>query len=184
VRDRTHDLEVANRQLEAVKSGAGIVLLLVSHDLRAPLRAVQGFCQIFTEDFGSGVPPEGLKLLGHVDCRCAANGQLIEDILALSQLGGSRCVEARPGSTRSCSVSSTIFAQEIPGGTFRSGSGDLGECDCERIARRAGARQICCQTLFKFTKRQTPAIIEVDCQRCDEGPVFSVRDNGAGFDMK
>jgi len=141
VRDRTHDLEVANRQLESRQSGAGIVLLLVSHDLRAPLRAVQGFCQIFTEDFRLRCTPEGLKLLGHVTAGAQRMGQLIEDILALSQLGRQ---PLRRSKTRLNEIGAAsprrIFAQEIPGGTFRSGSA-IWRVRLRRIARRAGARQ-------------------------------------------
>ena len=59
VRDRTQELQVANADLESFSYS-------VSHDLRAPLRAVDGFCQMFIEDFGEGVPQEGHRLLEKV----------------------------------------------------------------------------------------------------------------------
>src|SRR5581483_6883306 len=87
VRQRTEELESANRQLEALNRELESFSYSVSHDLRAPLRTVQGFCQMFMEDFGASIPADGRPLLERVETGARRMGELIEDLLALSQLG-------------------------------------------------------------------------------------------------
>src|SRR5688572_7036129 len=80
VRERTAELESANQELEAFSYS-------VSHDLRAPLRAMDGFSGILMEDYGPQLPEDAQKLLKRVRTNAAHMGQLIEDLLKLSRLG-------------------------------------------------------------------------------------------------
>src|SRR2546423_683602 len=79
VRDRTRELEIANKELEAFS-------YTVSHDLRAPLRAVDGFARIFEEDYGRYVDEEGRRQLAVIRESSRRMGALIDDLLAFSML--------------------------------------------------------------------------------------------------
>ncbi len=79
VRRRTDELAAANKELEAFSYS-------VSHDLRAPLRSIDGFSQAFLEDYGSTVPKEGREELERVRRATQRMGQLIDDMLVLSQV--------------------------------------------------------------------------------------------------
>ncbi len=79
VRERTAELESANRELEAFSYS-------VSHDLREPLRAMNGFSRALTEDFGDSLPPEAQRYLSQVRGAAARMGRLIDDLLAFSRL--------------------------------------------------------------------------------------------------
>src|SRR5207253_982575 len=80
VRERTAELEIANRELDAF-------CYSVSHDLRAPLRAVDGFTNILLEDFAPELSPGARELLDRVVASARHMGQLIDDLLRLSQVG-------------------------------------------------------------------------------------------------
>jgi hypothetical protein len=77
---RTQSLEVANKELEAFSYS-------VSHDLRAPLRAVDGYARMLEEDYGGKLDAEAIRLLGAVRANSHAWGKLIDDLLAFSRLG-------------------------------------------------------------------------------------------------
>jgi light-regulated signal transduction histidine kinase (bacteriophytochrome) len=181
--ERTRELETANRQLELVNRELESFSYSVSHDLRAPLRTVQGFCQIFMEDYGAAVPPEGLKTLEHVISGSRRMGQLIDDILALSQLG------RKPLRRRSMCLSELtqrVVAElraRDSGRAVEVRIGDLGYCDGD-VSLIEQVLVNLLSNAFKFTARSASAVIEVDCTPSEEGPVYCVRDNGAGFDMK
>jgi hypothetical protein len=80
VRDRTAQLEAANQELDAFAYS-------VSHDLRAPLRAIDGFAQILVEDYGPKLDDEGRRLCGVVSDSARDMGRLIDALLALSRIG-------------------------------------------------------------------------------------------------
>ncbi|MGH8140338.1 MAG: response regulator [Steroidobacteraceae bacterium] len=183
VRERTRELEVANRQLEAVNQELESFSYSVSHDLRAPLRTVQGFCEIYMEDFKSSIPPEGRPLLERVEAGARRMGQLIEDLLALSQFGrrpllrGSIALE--PLVHR---LINDLLARE-PQRHVEVRIGSLGECEGDASL----IEQVLVNLLsnaFKFTRERDPAVIEVDCREEEQGMVYFVRDNGVGFKME
>src|SRR5437870_11609188 len=80
LRARAGDLEVANQQLEAFSYS-------VSHDLRAPLRAIDGYCRMIEEDFGGTLDEQARRLFGVVRESGRKMGMLIDDLLAFSMLG-------------------------------------------------------------------------------------------------
>ena len=80
VRERTAELEAANKELDAFSYS-------VSHDLRSPLRAVDGYARMLEEDYGKTLDAEGIRLLGVVRANSQRMGQLIDELLAFSRLG-------------------------------------------------------------------------------------------------
>lgn len=183
VRERTRELEVANRQLEAVNRELESFSYSVSHDLRAPLRTVQGFCEMYMEDFKSSIPPEGLPLLERVEAGARRMGQLIEDLLALSQFGRRPLMRGRIALEALVHrLVNDLLARE-PQRHVEVHVGSLGECEGDASL----IEQVLVNLLsnaFKFTRARDPAVIEVDCRTEEQGTVYFVRDNGVGFKME
>jgi signal transduction histidine kinase len=183
IRERTLELEVANRELESVNRELESFSYSISHDLRAPLRTVQGFCEMYMEDFKSSIPPEGLPLLERVDAGARRMGQLIEDLLALSQLG------RRPLVRRAFELEKLVqrlvreaLAKE-PERKVEVRIGNLSQCDGDPSLIEQVLVNLLSNAL-KFTRGRDPTLIEVDCRVEDQGTVYFVRDNGVGFKME
>ena len=177
VAERTAELQVANRHLEAFSYS-------VSHDLRAPLRSIRGFSDALVEDFGGGLADEAR---GHLD-RVRNNAQRMEELIE-GMLAMGRVVNA---DMRRAGVDLSVLADE----TAR----ELREADPRRLAEfvvdrglRAHAdptlvRAVLTNLLanaWKFTSKRARTRIEVGRLGDESGmPVFFVRDNGTGFDMQ
>jgi len=174
VREHAAELEVANKELEAFSYS-------VSHDLRAPLRAVDGFTGMVLARFGNQIPPDAKRLLQQVDSSAKRMAQLIEDLLRFSKLSRQPILKSRVNISEMVNT----IVQEL--------RNEAGEREIEtRIAELPEVygdasllRQVFVNLLsnaFKFT-RGKKALIEVGCDTSGGDNVFFVRDNGAGFDM-
>ena len=134
VRERTKELEAANAELDAFSYS-------VSHDLRAPLRAIDGYAQMLEEDHGGKLDAEGTRLLAAVRSNSQRMSQLIDDLLAFSRLGreplrtqaGAPRRACRPGDRRNA-VRERASQHRIPDGRARNGRRRPG-------AAQAGARE-------------------------------------------
>ena len=174
VGERTAQLEAANRELEAFSYS-------VSHDLRAPLRAIDGFTRILVEDHGSSLDAEGRRVCGVVRGETLRMGRLIDGLLNLSRLG------------RSAMRVSAIDMSALVESVFQEATTPE---DRERIDFRAGPlpaamgdptliHQVWLNLLsnaVKFSSKRGRALIEVGAARGVDETVYTVRDNGAGFD--
>jgi signal transduction histidine kinase len=176
VRERTAELEAANHELEAFSYS-------VSHDLRAPLRAVDGYASIITGRYGDQIPAEARRLLETITDRAHFMGRLIDDLLRLSQL-------SRQPLTNS-TISMVALANEVllelegerAGRQVEVRIAELPDC----VGDRALLKQVLVNLLsnaFKFTGKTAQAVVELDSQQQSDATVYFVRDNGAGFDMK
>ena len=180
---RTRELEHANRELEALNQELKAFSYSVSHDLRSPLRTVQGFCQMYLEDYGSTIPPEGRRLLDHVMSGSKRMGQIIEDLLTLAQLGRQE-LRRRPLALNPL-VERLVadLRNQSPDRKVQVVIAPLGECDGDASL----LEQVLVNLLsnaFKFTGKREVALIEVGCQHEGDEQVYFVRDNGAGFDPR
>jgi signal transduction histidine kinase len=178
VTDRTRQLEAANEELGAFSYS-------VSHDLRAPLRAINGYTSILLEDFSSGLTEEGLGFLKRVKENGDHMGHLIDDLLTFSRLGR-QALRVQPVQTRG--VVDRALAQLAPaidGRRVELVIGDLPDCDSDP----ALLEQVFINLLgnaFKYSRKRERARIEVGAMQggSDPTPVYFVKDNGAGFDMQ
>jgi light-regulated signal transduction histidine kinase (bacteriophytochrome) len=175
VAQRTAELEAANRELEAFSYS-------VSHDLRAPLRIVNGFADALLEDFGHGLPPEALRYIGNLREGGRRMSELIGDLLSFSQLGR-RSIERAP-----VDVQALVEAclAEL-GQATRDGAvvtvGPLAACSGD-VALLKQVFLNLLSNAFKYSRNRRPARIEVGCRENEAGEtVYFVRDNGTGFDM-
>jgi light-regulated signal transduction histidine kinase (bacteriophytochrome) len=155
----------------------------VSHDLRAPLRAVDGYSSALVEDFGSLLPPEARRYLGEVREGAQRMGRLIDDLLALSRLG--RQALSRRRVDTAALVHETL-AELTAGAADRPLEVRVGALvDCygdPALLRQAWVNLL--SNALKYTRGRTPAIVEVGCERRNGEVTYFVRDNGAGFDMR
>ena len=176
LKERTRQLEEANRELESFTYS-------VSHDLRAPLRAIDGFSKMLLRDAEAQLDEESRRKLTVVRESTEKMNRLIDDLLNLSRLG-------RQALTRS------LIDMK---GLCREAWEELHELTPERTAglkldgldNALGDRPLLKQVVLnllsnalKFTRDREPAVIEITSSKSDGFIVFSVRDNGAGFDMK
>ncbi len=170
-----HQLAVSNKELEAFAYS-------VSHDLRGPLRAIDGFTGILTEEHADQLDAEGHRLLDIVSDSTGLMGQLIEDILELSRVGRSAIEPARIDMREAVAAAVRQVQQQhvrdlpIEVRDLPPAMGD------ERLIRQVWINLL--SNAVKFTaERESPAI-EVRGVVENNEHVYSVKDNGAGFDMR
>ena len=174
VRERTAQLEAANRELEAFSYS-------VSHDLRAPLRAVDGYALMLTEDYGAWLDEEGRRLLGVVRQSAAHMGRLIDDLLHFSQVGRKALTPA-PVDMRSLAVE--VVADL--GRAYPKARIDLGALPAAK-GDRALLRHVWMNLIgnaLKYSARHEAPQVEISGHVEGAESVYQVRDNGVGFDMR
>ena len=152
----------------------------IAHDLRAPLRAVQGFSQALLEDYSGSIDAKGQDYLTRVSSAALRMSGLIDDLLELSAI--SRAPLA-PGP-----VDLTAIAVRIAGDLARTSGRDVKTMIASGLQANGDARLLqaviekLLDNAWKFTSNTAGPAIEVGSQMIDGAVVFHVRDNGAGFD--
>ncbi len=168
-------LMLANRDLESFSYS-------VAHDLRAPLRAVDGFSQMLLEDYAERLDQEGHDYLRKIRAAAQRMTELIDDLLMLSRISRTDLVRQRLDLSH---LAKSVFNQLRSSNPERSVS-----CTVQESMFVDGDRQLLLILLenlignaWKFTTRTPEAKIEMTAETSSEGTVYSLRDNGAGFDM-
>jgi len=175
--------EAARRGVEALNQELDAFYYSVTHDLRAPLRTIQGFCQMFLEDFQANVPAEGRALLDHVQAGTLRMDRMLEELLGLSRLAR-QPLKATDVDLEALvrRVATELIATE-PQREFELQVGALGRCQADAELLEEAVRRLL-SNCIKFTRGRDPARIEFGRRDEAGSTVFFVRDNGAGFDMK
>ena len=174
--ERTAQLEAANKELEAFSYS-------VSHDLRAPLRAVDGFSQAVVEDYGAQLPPDGRRQLQVIRESAQKMGQLVDDLLSFSRLS------RQPLKRQTVQVDHLVREVLIelqagcPQRDVQITLGDLPRCQGDRALLQRVWVNLLSNALKYSGKREHPAL-EIGCLSQDDENVYFVRDNGTGFDMR
>jgi PAS domain S-box-containing protein len=172
--ERSAQLETANRELEAFAYS-------VSHDLRAPLRAIDGFSQVLLEDHGESLGDSGRDALVRVRKGASRMSHLIDDLLKLSRVTRAELQRARVDLSETARGVVAELTRREPGrrvdtriadGVVVEGDPALLQLVLENLLDNA----------FKFTSKTGEARVEFGVERQNGGPVYFVRDNGAGFD--
>lgn len=174
IQERTIQLESANRELEAFSYA-------VSHDLRAPLRSVDGFSRILVEDHAEGLPGEARVILDRVRATSQRMGELIDALLKLSRITRlepqfekvdlSALVREQASAMASAEPGRSVQFH-IAGGASVAGEPRLLEALVDNLLRNA----------WKFTSPRAHARIEFGVEDVEGGPVYFVRDDGVGFE--
>ncbi|MFA6957737.1 MAG: PAS domain S-box protein [Thermoanaerobaculia bacterium] len=183
--NRELEARVASRtaELEAARSEQEAFSYSVSHDLRAPLRGIDGWSAALLEDCSDRLDEKGREFLGRVRSETQKMGRLIDDLLKLSRITRQ---EMRVGPVDLSALARSIAAklrESDPGRDmqFVVEPGLVADCD-------AGLMEVVLTNLlenaWKFTRKCSAARVEFGCRVEDGVPVHFVRDNGAGFDMQ
>jgi signal transduction histidine kinase len=176
---KSAELSAANRDLESFSYS-------VSHDLRAPLRAMDGFARMLDEDYGDRLDAEGRRLIGVVRKSSQRMGRLIDDLLAFSRLG------RQPLRTEPVRLDELVkqvleeLQPAIEGRSIEFRLEPLGMAEADAALLRQVLTNLLANAI-KFTRGRTPAVVEVGCHPGTdpaEPAVYYIRDNGAGFDMQ
>ena len=173
VLERTAQLEEAIAELEAFSYS-------VSHDLRSPLRAINGYATILTADHGAALGDDGRALCDNIIANTRKMGQLIDDLLAFARLGRTQ-LAAEPVDMRAL-VDDVLAAAPGDGAThfivgpLAPALGDGG------LLRQVWVNLI--DNAVKFSAGQPSPVVEVTCLQDGDEMVYTVKDNGAGFDMQ
>ncbi len=175
LRERSIQLEATNKELEAFAYS-------VSHDLRAPLRAIKGFSQILLTDFAARLDGEGLDFLQRISQAASQMSDLIESLLSLSRL--------TRGELNRKDVNLTMLARDIleriheqePACpiTWVVAEGLQAHVD-EKLFRTVLENLL--GNAWKYTSKTDNPTIEMGSMIKDDQTVYFVRDNGVGFDM-
>lgn len=182
VKERTSQLVERTAQLEFTNAELEAFCYSVSHDLRAPLRAIDGFSQALLEDFPKDLPEEGQRYLSRIRSSTQRMGQLIEDLLNLSRVSRGE-IEKRDVDIGAMAkqVASELQIRD-PGRKVEVSVWDAMHANADSRLLRAALENLI-GNAWKFTSKTEAARIEVGRLRDGNRATFFVRDNGAGFDM-
>jgi signal transduction histidine kinase len=191
VLERTAQLEAANKELESFSYS-------VSHDLRAPLRAIDGFSRILLEDYAASLPDEGKAYLNLVRDNSRQMAQLVDDLLAFSRLGRLALTKQTVDPGRIVRQCLAEMQTEQDNRQLEVVIGDLPACQADPTLLKQVWLNLISNAL-KYTRKKEAGRIEIGC-RSEPRPttsgqaahgrtlkpevVYFVKDNGAGFDMK
>jgi signal transduction histidine kinase len=175
VRDRTLQLELANKELESFSYS-------VSHDLRSPLRAIDGFSQALLEDYSDQLDETGRDYLGRVRAAAQKMGCLIDDMLKLSRVSRAEMnLQTVDLSSMAESLWEELRQNDNREAEIRIAEGLTAVCD-PHLMRIALTNLF--SNAWKYTSKTAGTRIEFGMQSEGSETAFFVRDNGAGFDMK
>ena len=173
VQQRTTQLETANEELESFSYS-------VSHDLRAPLRAISGFVGILTEDYSQRLDDEGRRVLGNVNSEAKRMGQLIDDLLQFSR-AGRRSMQATEVDMNTLAQSVWLdCTAQTAGRELRFNLLPLPPTQGDAsMLRQVWTNLI--SNAVKYTRPKTVAEIEISSRADGDELVYCVKDNGVGF---
>lgn len=174
VAERTAQLEAANRELESFSYS-------VSHDLRAPLRAIEGFSRFLAESHGAKLDAEGNRLIGVVRENTRRMGRLIDDLLEFSRMGRAELLKTRVDMNELVREALEQLKPDWSGRKVDFRIADLPPAWCDRSL----VHQVFLNLLgnaLKYSRPQEDATIEVGVDADGGQTAYFVRDNGVGFD--
>jgi light-regulated signal transduction histidine kinase (bacteriophytochrome) len=155
----------------------------VSHDLRAPLRAISGFTRILQEDFGAQFPPAALHQLDRIRSNAFRMGELIDGLLAFSRLGRQQLNKRKVAPRPMISHVLEELQAEQAGRRVTVCVDELPECEADpTLLQQVFANLI--SNALKYSRQRDPAVIEIGAHRENGQCVYFIKDNGAGFDME
>jgi PAS domain S-box-containing protein len=175
VQERTAELEAANREMEGFSYS-------ISHDLRAPVRAVAGFAELLRTQHAPALPEAAQRMLGRIEDNARHMAQLIDDLLEFSRTGRTalevRDIDMQELARRVVDelLAASSARAEVAVGALPAARGDAA------LLRQVWANLI--GNALKFSRKAAQPRVEIRGRDTPLGPEYAVADNGAGFDME
>jgi two-component system, sensor histidine kinase and response regulator len=183
LRARTAELETANLDLRATNTELEAFSYTVSHDLRAPLRAICGYSHVLEIEYGKQMPADVQELLSHITRNSERMGSLIDGLLRFSQLNRQSLSKELIHVSALVNEVLVELRKEHRDRKLDVVIGELPDC----VADPTLLKQVFVNLLsnaFKFTRQKERVRIEIGAQRKNGETIYFVKDNGAGFDMQ
>jgi signal transduction histidine kinase len=183
VRERTKELEISNRYLEEAVKELETFSYSISHDLKAPLRAISGYSGMLHEDYSDILDEEGNKLVNVIIDNAVQMNKLIEDILQYSRMVR---MPLKMGNVHIKKLTEGVIVElegECKDRDIEINVQEMPNCNGDSIM----IKQVLVNLLsnaIKYTGKKEKAEIEVGSKQIDNETVYYVKDNGVGFDMK
>ncbi|MFW9833697.1 MAG: PAS domain S-box protein, partial [Candidatus Thorarchaeota archaeon] len=175
VEERTAELAAANKELEAFSYS-------VSHDLRAPLRTIDGFSQALLEDYSDSIDSTGKDFLHRVRAAATHMASLIEDLLMLSRVARAEMDREDVDLSEIAREIIDEFQEVEPEREVTAKISEDIHAHCDQRLIRLVLQNLL-ENAWKFTSKASDAQIEFGCIEKDEATQFYIKDNGAGFNM-
>ncbi|MCW3110476.1 MAG: hypothetical protein JWQ09_4982, partial [Segetibacter sp.] len=173
---RAAELEEANKELESFSYS-------VSHDLRAPLRAINGFAKVLAEDYMEQLDDEAKSLLHEVIANSDKMGELIDNLLAFSRIGKQHILMVDVNINQLVSAVITELKQLEPKRIFNLNIKNLENINGDKNMLKQVFMNLI-SNAFKYTGKKEVAVIEIGSYLENNTRTYYVKDNGAGFDMR
>ncbi len=176
VADRTAQLQASNQELEAFTYS-------VSHDLRAPLRHIDGFSKLLASKHQADLSPGAQEYIVTIRESVQQMGMLIDDLLSLARVGRKQLSMEVTGLNSLADEAVAELKHAYPDRAIEWNIRTLPFVECDPTLMKQVFVNLLANAV-KFTRPRTPAVIEVGATGDGESPVVFVRDNGVGFSMK
>ncbi len=176
IKERTAQLEAANKELEAFAYS-------VSHDLRAPLRAIDGFTEILLREYSTKLDDEGKRICSVISNNAKKMGQLIDELLSLSRIGR---IDMNYTLIDMKAMVKAVFDELT---TFEARRrinfqvGDISDAYGDPVLMKQVWMNLISNAI-KFTSNRQEALISVSSEERGDKIIYCIRDNGVGFNMK
>ena len=175
IAERTIQLERANKELESFSYS-------VAHDLRSPLRGILGYANMLQEDYDALLDPEGRRLLGEVQYNAKKMGQLIDELLTFSKIGRKE-VNKTPVDMNQLMTESLAELEKN-----QQHHATITMLSLHNVMADASLLKHVVMNLLsnavKYSSKNVNATIEIKSELLDGNVIYSVKDNGVGFDMQ
>jgi signal transduction histidine kinase len=175
VEERTSQLENVNKELEAFSYS-------VSHDLRTPLRAINGYSIMLKEDYAAELDSEGNRILRNIITNAKMMGQLIDDLLAFSRLGKKELVRSHVDMQSLAENVVDELLQHEPENKYRIGIDLLPGIEADQVMIRQVLINLVSNAIKYTSKKAQPEIV-IGSKEEEKRIIYHIKDNGAGFDM-
>ncbi|HET7817855.1 MAG TPA: ATP-binding protein [Bacteroidia bacterium] len=176
VKNRTRELEITNKELESFSYS-------VSHDLRAPARAISSYASIFLGDYGKLLDDEGKRLINTILKSGIKMGSLIDDLLSFSQLGRKELIKT--------TISMNTLVSNIWNDSYKPNEERNVELRMKELpdayAEKSTIQQVWVNLIsnaLKYTKNKKETVIEIAGEKKGNETLYYIKDNGSGFDME
>ena len=175
------ELARSNAQLSALNKELETFSYSVSHDLRAPLRHIDGFARILQEEYAGELGPEGRRYLDRVVQAVNHMGHLIDDLLNLARIGRKGLEPRRADLSEIVREAIQNLVKVDDNRQIEWHIEPLPEVECDPGLLKLVLSNLLSNAV-KFSRDRRPAVVEVGSRSGEEGTIYFVRDNGVGFD--